>query len=151
MKKLFLVPLLVCGVLCVLSTSCKKKNSNNTTTPAASTKDMLTGSWNLTQTADDDNKNGSLDDSEKVNLGTGESGTIIFNTDGTGSIYNVSPIDTMQETFMWTLQNNDKEVKILVPNFDTTVSAIQSISATDLTLLNDITDAQKSWIILKKK
>lgn len=123
--------------------SCKKDDDGK------SRHDMIVGTWSTYRVGSDDNANGMFDASEQDTVATGDMSTVTFNGDGSGSL--VSPLITLP--FTWNLGNNDNDITITVPSFDTTTSRILSIDDNYATIIDDIseTGTDVTFTTLKKQ
>lgn len=90
---------------------------------------MLKATWNLSQYDADANSNGVLDNGESVDVsGTGMSGTITFNGDGTGSSSITILGGTDTESFKWFIEG-DNMLKMVDDDNDTTSATITELTS----------------------
>lgn len=133
--------LLIVGCLSIAAfASCKKSSSNS----------KIVGTWDMKQLAIDYNENGVMDASEVINIDSVGSGTIIFNSDGTGSehVSYMGLIDSTISIKKWVLQNNDQDLIVTENDGTTMLSHITVLTNTDLTI--EDTTKPMTWTVCKK-
>ena len=143
MKKLLLYISSVC-LAGVFFMSCAKKGPDTTPTT------ILTGHWQVVQTATDDNANRKLDPEEIHNLDPGVTDYYLFNANYTGIeevTYSGTPTDY---SFVWGLPNGSQFLQIFLEGHDSTTYHIVTFSPANTTLL-DTSQAIYSWKIMKKR
>jgi len=121
--------------------SCKKSSSGS----------KIVGTWNLTQVAQDVNGNSVMDASEVQNVSGLGTGTLIFNSDGTGSehvVFYGGLVDSSVTFKKWVLQNGDQDIVITASDGRTMLSHV-TLTSTDLTVAD--TSNPITWTIWKKK
>lgn len=143
MKKLLLHISLVClsGVFFI---SCVKKGPDTTPTT------IMTGHWQVVQTATDDNNNHQLDNEELRSMAVGVTDYYLFNANHTGTeevTYNGTPTDY---NFVWALPNSSQFLQIFLEGHDSTTYHIVTFSPANTTLL-DTSQSIYSWKVMKKK
>lgn len=158
MKKQLFSPI---AVLCLsgllLATSCgkDKDDDNNNVTPEKTTYEKLLGSWNVTAYADDDNRNGMIEESEKYPIDSTETNTLIFEKgDRYTYVYEDLTDPSFNETNVakWIL-SNDKEMLIIdgdSTNADTAVAIIHTLTDSDLIIYSK-ENPYMDWVIMKRK
>lgn len=124
--------------------SCVKKGPD--TTPAT----IITGHWQVVQTATDDNDNRKLDPEELRDMDPSITDYYLFNANYTGIEevkYNGIPTDY---SFIWALPNSSQFLQIFLVGHDSTTYHIITFSPANTTLL-DTSQAIYSWKVMKKK
>lgn len=109
MSKRILIALTVMLFSGLAFTSCKKEKQN--VIPTAS--EYLTGKWEMSWMAYDENTNKKIDELEKESF-PGNQISLFFNADGTGyfAYTSIYPGENEQENFTWSLSSDDKELTI---------------------------------------
>lgn len=129
--------------------SCSKYKSNQYAVTDENKKNQLRGKWLEEQYAVDSNNNNNLDEAEMRYRSDAYNLALTFNVDGSGGYFvHNAPLDTTY-AMTWSLQNNDKDIRIILSSGDTTILNIRGL--TDLTLtVSDSKTTPKTWIIYKK-
>lgn len=151
MKKL-LLPFLTL----LFFTACDNKKKEQPT-PEPTTWDLLIGTWSITHTGDDENKNNNIEESEKEPLDNTETIEFTFRKDGTminkyedKDFPEYNSIDTLK----WKLTNNNSEMLLIDdsdPNMmDSSYIIIHSFNATNM-ILRDKEYADADWAFFVKK
>lgn len=156
-KQLFSPITTLCLSGLLLATSCgkDKDDDNNNVTPEKTTYEKLLGSWNVTAYADDDNRNGMIEESEKYPIDSTETNTLIFEKgDRYTYVYEDLTDPSFNETDVtkWIL-SNDKEMLIIDGdsiNADTAVAIIHTLTDSDLIIYSK-EDPYTDWVIMKRK
>ena len=124
--------------------SCAKKEAPGTP------QDVVVGTWQLYQTATDDNNNHILDDQELRTLATGDKETYVFyrNYSGQQTVNYFGALSTY--ALSWALFEGSRYMQIVKLGRDTQNYVVVKFSPIDLTLL-DTVGTTYSWYILKKQ
>lgn len=146
MKKNPLVIALFVFLLGTIAFSSCKKSENQ----PLLRKDMLIGTWEVTQTAKDENGNGKADQNELSPSPAGDFNQEVFNADGTGTVtIKTADIDTSM-SFTWNLFNDDNNLMLTLDG-ESNSFIINSLSSSNM-VLEDTTDPNKSaWTYFSKK
>lgn len=160
-KKLFR-PVVALTLSALLFAACgKDKNPTNVTPdpkpePEPTVKEKIIGSWNVNSFADDDDKNGKIEETEKYLPDSTETYTLIFDENDK---YTIKYEDTQDprfnytETQKWILINDDKEIMLIYSDTtgsDTSFAIIQTLTEKDMVLYPK-EDPFSDWIFLTKK
>jgi hypothetical protein len=140
---------LIIGLLCIaLLAGCKKKHDK-------SRSELLVGSWKITQSIIDSNKNGVIDANEYKNESDSNSIMMVFGADGSIRISKVLP-PNLPETGTWKLINNDADLLRTrdIAN-DTFIMHIESLTDTKVIfpagyLGQGTPDSFKLWTVFTK-
>lgn len=156
MKKLLLSPITaLCLMGMLLTTSCGKNKDDDGPTPETSTYNKLLGTWHVEDFADDDNRNGLIEESEKYGIDSTEAYRFIFDeNDKFTSIYEDLTDPQYNETTVskWTLNKENTEITIIYSDStytDTSVGVIQTLTANQLIMYNKA-DPYSDWIFLTR-
>jgi hypothetical protein len=138
--------ILAIAVLAAMIVGCKKDDND------LSRKDMLVGTWTLSQYGLDANNNSVVDLGETAPVSDSFI-TAKFTFNGNGSATLVSSFLGMKDTAngQWALVNNDNSIRMIESN-DTSYMDIKSITGNTLTL-RDTTDATPNtatWYVMTK-
>lgn len=160
-KKLFR-PVVALTLSALLFAACgKDKNPTNVTPdpqpdPEPTVKEKMIGSWNINAFADDDDKNGKIEETEKYLPDSTETYTLTF---GENDKYTIKYEDMLDprfnytETQKWILINDDKEIMLIYSDTtgsDTSFAIIQTLTEKDMVLYPK-EDPFSDWIFLTKK
>lgn len=113
MSKHILITLAVILFSGIGFTSCKKEKQNVLPT----TKEYLTGKWEMSWMAYDENMNKKLEEQEKESAAYGEESYLFLKADGTGYIlshYYYPEQMTEQQNLTWSLSSDEKELTIKI-------------------------------------
>ena len=114
---------------------------------------MLVGEWNAYQSGVDSNNNGTWDADERVDASVaGEEGSIMFKSDGTGTVTYDFAGTPLSLPLKWNLQNNDQDLRVITTfvGDDTTVMNIVTLNSSDL-VTRDMESQPVSYASFKKK
>lgn len=131
--------------------SCGNKDKENTSvTPASTNSVLILGTWEMLYSADDENENGKLDEEEKIFPEDGETFTIYFQSDGTGTTNNKftdidGTTDEDIESFSWKLMNDDKELEIIAKYVDSFGSQVITEYDTSTVYISNMTEKSAFW------
>ena len=132
--------------LCI---SCKKKAPIIKPVPASPTnEERIVGKWKITHTAFDDNKNEKLDAAELKAEDPSLTNLVTFETNGLGTVEDLAWID--HATFNWKFLE-DNIITVEIPKLDMVTSRIDSITNTDMVIMDRIDDPDKTWTVYKKQ
>jgi hypothetical protein len=147
MKRL-IIPVAAAALLSTaLLPSCKKKDDS------PSRAQLVVGTWKDTEEGVDSNKNGSWDASEHNTIAASDQFTLLFNSNGTGTISGTASGFPITGTTTWNLQNNDNDIRLItniLGTVDTTVETIVLLTSTDC-ILKDESDTLANYTLFKKQ
>lgn len=147
MKKVLTLSVACLASLALFTTSCKKSDDTK------SRKDLLVGSWSYTQTGDDNNNNGVLDDNEKQAVTGTDTSTTVFNSNGSGYITGNLSGSNITIPLQWNLQNNDNYLRLIysfLGTTDTSVVEIKTLDASNLVIRDTSTSPANFSVFVKK-
>lgn len=143
---------LTAATLLVTSTmllgSCDKDDNNN---KVEDRKSMLIGTWSVTQTAHDDNKNGQADADEIKDVTSDNINRETFHNDGTGTLRVKNPDIDTSFSFAWSLSSNNTYIDVTIIGQPTATVKINSMTNTDLQVESNQNPDGKDWTYLKKQ
>lgn len=137
MKRCFAyIAIATCSVLF----SCNKAEKNN-----------IVGTWNVKETAGDENGNKALDASERKTIGDPIiSYQYTFKSDGTVSVDLIDKVCGTITEGKWKLKNGGKELEIVMDN-TTTQYDIQTLTNKELKTQSDHQTGYRSWMTMEKQ
>ena len=150
MRRLFFkhAALLLLGSAIVI-TSCDNDDDDNN--KVEDRKAMLIGTWSVTQTAHDDNGNGTPDANEINPISSDNINRETFSSDGTGTLRVKNPDIDTTFSFTWALSSNNTYIDISIVNQPTSTVKINSMTNTDLQVESNQNPDGKDWTYLKKQ
>ena len=136
--------LLLSGAVLLGFGACKKDDKNDT----QARKDLIIGTWNLSQMGIDVNDNSVLDANEATTSVV--TGTVSFNANGNVySALNFGGGISGNDTSSWAFENNEQVLRIIDADNDTDRINVTELTANRLVLL-DKADTLGTWQVLTK-
>lgn len=144
-KILIPVALLLAATTAVIS--CKKDDK------VKSRHDMFVGSWKIYQSGEDENGNGIWDANEMAIDSDAAVTMVLFNSNGTGNLQGDSAGVPMSVPINWNLQNNETDLRLIMPLSSEADTIIQKIVSIDesMFVLKDTTGTPAYFISFKKQ
>lgn len=149
MKKV-IVSILFLATTSLIISSCNKNDSTPDTNDPSNRPALLLGSWKLTATGEDANRNEQLDPGENDLIPAGYSLTEVFRSNNTGTVYTTLPGNSKDTTqFNYGFLSSNTQLQVTLPTGNT-IAKIITLNTTTLIVYDINTDPRRIFAFVKQ-